>query len=403
MINNKQSDNNKIRSLSNSITKIRSINLQQSPKIYSKKFRNIIIESTITDNKFYSLIDINDKKFIQNGTKLPKQYKRLNEKEFEEIYFKQKFKTIENENENINKIKKNQKKKNKDNNFKCYSNTNINHNEIIRPQSAKNLTLKNQIINKKKEIMPKLNLENIENNIEEKKYTIHTENDRYLPKNYKYYLKCITNHSFFNNKIIEKIKKYSPLQKNINYNDIKNKNLKSNVFNEKISDKELNYKNITKHIKSNIYLESDIFNLNKIDNLNNFQKKKIGEQFLFNSPLTKSKLSNIAESNSNWKDKKLNILKSINKSSVPYNILSPSIKNKDLSNENVKLFNKMKGINEFEDLTRIYSPNHNIEYQKKFNENKLNFRKVKEICSDYIESYSKGKDILKNIFPKNEI
>ena len=68
MINNKQSDNNKIRSLSNSITKIRSINLQQSPKIYSKKFRNIIIESTITDNKFYSLIDINDKKFIQNGT-----------------------------------------------------------------------------------------------------------------------------------------------------------------------------------------------------------------------------------------------------------------------------------------------------------------------------------------------
>ncbi len=342
MINNKQSDNNKIRSLSNSITKIRSINLQQSPKIYSKKFRNIIIESTITDNKFYSLIDINDKKFIQNGTKLPKQYKRLNEKEFEEIYFKQKFKTIENENENINKIKKNQKKKNKDNNFKCYSNTNINHNEIIRPQSAKNLTLKNQIINKKKEKMPKLNLENIENNIEEKKYTIHTENDRYLPKNYKYYLKCITNHSFFNNKIIEKIKKHSPLQKNINYNDIKNKNLKSNVFNEKISDKELNYKNITKHIKSNIYLESDIFNLNKIEHLNNFQKKKIGEQFLFNSPLTKSKLSNIAESNSNWKDKKLNILKSINKSSVPYNILSPSIKNKDLNNENVNYLIKLK-------------------------------------------------------------
>ena len=90
---------------------------------------------------------------------MPKQYKRLNEKEFEEIYFKQKFKTIENEN--INKIKKNKKKKNKDNNFKCYSNTNINHNEIIRPQSAKNLTLKNQILNKKKEIIPKLNLENI--------------------------------------------------------------------------------------------------------------------------------------------------------------------------------------------------------------------------------------------------
>ena len=193
------------------------------------------------------------------------------------------------------------------------------------------------------------------------------------------------------------------MQKHINYNEIKKQSLKSNIINENSYNKELNNKNKEKYKKSNIYLESDIFNINKIEHLNDFQEKKIGEKFLFNSPLTKSKLSNFAESNSNWEDKKLNVLKSINKSSVTYNILSPSSKNNYLNNQNVKLFNKTKGINEFEDLTRITSPNYNYEYQKKLNNNKFCFRKVKEVCSDYIESYSQGKDIFKNIFPKNEI
>ena len=106
MINNKQLDNNRIRSSSHSIIKTRAINLKQSPKISSKKLRNIIIESPINNNKLYSLIDIKDKIFIQKGAKLPKQYGRLNEKEFEEIDYKQKFKKIENDNDNINNIKK---------------------------------------------------------------------------------------------------------------------------------------------------------------------------------------------------------------------------------------------------------------------------------------------------------
>lgn len=161
MINNKQLDNNRIRSSSHSIIKTRTNNLKQSPKISSKKLRNIIIESPINNNKLYSLIDIKDKIFFQKGTKLPKQYERLNEKEFEEIYYKQKFKKIENDNENINNIKKN---KNKDNTFKTYSNNNNNRKEIITPQSAKNLILKKQKLNKKKESIPKLNLENIEKN-----------------------------------------------------------------------------------------------------------------------------------------------------------------------------------------------------------------------------------------------
>ena len=403
MIKNKPSDNKKIRPFSSSINKKSSINFQQSPKFSSKKYRNIIIESSINNNRLFSLIDINDIRCIQKGTKLPKQYKRLNEKEFEEIYFKKKIKTIENDNKNINKIKTNITIKNKENNFKSYSNTNINYSEIKKPKSSKNLILKYQIPNQKNQLIPNLNLENINKNIEEKKHTIHTENDRYLPKNYIYYLKCVKNQSFFNNIILEKIKKHAPLQKHINYNEIKKQSLKSNIINENSYNKELNNKNKEKYKKSNIYLESDIFNINKIEHLNDFQEKKIGEKFLFNSPLTKSKLSNFAESNSNWEDKKLNVLKSINKSSVTYNILSPSSKNNYLNNQNVKLFNKTKGINEFEDLTRITSPNYNYEYQKKLNNNKFCFRKVKEVCSDYIESYSQGKDIFKNIFPKNEI
>ena len=128
---------------------------------------------------------------------MPKQYKRLNEKEFEEIYFKKKIKTIENDNKNINKIKTNITIKNKENNFKSYSNTNINYSEIKKPKSSKNLILKYQIPNQKNQLIPNLNLENINKNIEEKKHTIHTENDRYLPKNYIYYLKCVKKSIFF--------------------------------------------------------------------------------------------------------------------------------------------------------------------------------------------------------------
>ena len=72
--------------------------------------------------------------------------------------------------------------------------------------------------------------------------------------------------------------------------------------------KELNYNAFRENHKTNVvYMESDIFNRKK--NLSPFEKEKMGEKFLFKSELAKNKISSIAKSNSDWEDKKTNVLK----------------------------------------------------------------------------------------------
>ena len=235
-------------------------------------------------------------------------------------------------------------------------------------------------------------------------FTLHNLSDRYLPKNYKYYFQCVTNPNFFKNKINNKIKEKSNNHGSVNLQNIKLNNLKSDIFMQKETKdpKEINYNIFRENHKKNIiYLQSDIFNTNK--NLTDFEKEKTGEKFLFNSHLSKNKFSNIAESKSDWEDKKINIIKAINKSSVSYNILNSSKKNYiDQTNKDVKTYNKTKGIDEFVDLTRITSSNSNLDFQNKFKENPFTFRRIRQLCSDFIESYNQGKAILKKPFPKEK-
>ena len=392
MKNNEETKNNIKRPMSGiSHSKL---SLQQSPKISSKKFRNIIIDSPNNLNKLFSLRDINIHK-IQKGTELPIQYMR-NKSEFEDNYFSTKFKTINSESRNINhNIKQNK------------TEIEIENKNNKRPQSAKNLKTKNRIKkNKEEKKIPELDLENLEKKKKSNNdvFTLHNLSDRYLPKNYKYYFQCVTNPNFFKNKINNKIKEKRNNRGSVNLQNIKLNNLKSDIFmlKETKDPKEINYNIFRENHKKNIiYLQSDIFNTNK--NLTDFEKEKTGEKFLFNSQLSKNKFSNIAESKSNWEDKKINIIKAINKSSVSYNILNSSKKNYiNQTNKDVKTYNKTKGIDEFVDLTRITSSNPNLDFQNKFKENPFTFRRIRQLCSDFIESYNQGKAILKKPFPKEK-
>ena len=166
--------------------------------------------------------------------------------------------------------------------------------------------------------------------------------------------------------------------------------------------KELNYNALRENNQTNvIYMKSDIFN--RKSNLSNFEKEKMGEKFLFKSELAKNKISSIAKSNSDWVDKKTNILKTTNLPSTKYNIISPGIMNEIPVKNEVKIFNKTKGLDEFNNLTRVTATNPNIDYINKIKENPFAFRKVRELCSDYIESYCQGKSILSKPFGKENI
>ena len=74
-----------------------SISIQQSPKISSKKFRNIIIESP-NSNKLFSLRDINLKKTNQKGTELPQQYIRRNDEELQQLLTSNTYNSSKTEN-----------------------------------------------------------------------------------------------------------------------------------------------------------------------------------------------------------------------------------------------------------------------------------------------------------------
>ena len=161
--------------------------------------------------------------------------------------------------------------------------------------------------------------------------------------------------------------------------------------------REINYNSFRESItNNNYYHESDIFNRKK--DLNDFEKNKIGEKLLFNSELAKNKISNIAESNSNWEIKKSILIKSKNLPSTKYNIISPRLKNNIPIQKDITKYNKTKGIDEFINLTRVTSCNPNLDYVKKIKENPFAFRKIREVCNDYYESYNSGKSILRKPF-----
>jgi hypothetical protein len=384
-----------------------SISIQQSPKISSKKFRNIIIESP-NSSKLFSLRDINLKKTNQRGTELPQQYIRRNEEELKQLLTSNNYYSSRNEKNPIKAFNKEfpsfDERKVSNNETKKLSSNNNEKTEkkIKRPQSA---SLPNSKMNMKKD-----NLQNETSNKKNnnrKRYKnrlikyipIHTESDRYLPKGYLDYYKFVTNPDYYKEIVETKIKGNTPLYKSVNYKEIKSQALKSDILMQKpvMDRKELNYNAFRDSHKTNvIYMQSDIFH--RKNNLSDFEKKKMGEKFLFKSELAKNKISNIANSNSEWVDKKTNVFKTTNLPSTQYNIIAPGRINTIPIKKDINIYNKTKGLDEFIHLTRVTAANPNLDYVQKIKENPFAFRKVKEICSDYLESYSQGKSILSKPF-----
>ena len=399
-----------IRPMSSYISKsYRSLNLQQSPKISSKKFRrNIAINIPENSERLFSLRDIDLKKTNQRGTELPIQYQRRNDNELKQIVTGKGFNSFRNQNSPVKAFKRNfpsfderELSKNKNSKIENIKEKTINK----RPKTATSVHSRNLI--KKNNLQIDINNNNNNNdneNIDLNNIRIHTESDSYLPKGYLDYHKYVTNPNYFKKKIDKKIKENTPLYKTINYKEIKSQALQSDIFMQKnpLDKKELNYNVFRENHKTNVvYMESDIFNRKK--NLSAFEKEKMGEKFLFKSELAKNKISSIAKSNSDWEDKKTNVLKTTNLPSTTYNIISPGIKNEIPVKNGVTIFNKTKGLDEFIHLTRVTAANPNIDYVKKIKENPFAFRKVRELCSDYIQSYCQGKSILSKPFGKENM
>ena len=387
-----------------------SISIQQSPKISSKKFRNIIIESP-NSNKLFSLRDINLKKTNQKGTELPQQYIRRNDEELQQLLTSNTYNSSKTENNPIKVFNKefpsfDEKKVSKNKTKKLSSNNNKKtEKKLKRPQSAS--AGHSKIYMKNDNLQIETSDIKTNNNLKKNKYKsrlikyipIHTESDRYLPKGYLDYYKFVTNPDCYKETIEKKIKGNTPLYKSVNYKEIKSQALKSDILMQKpINDrKELNYNAFRDSHKTNvIYMQSDIFH--RKNNLSEYEKNKMGEKFLFKSDLAKNKISNIANSNSEWIDKKTNVFKTTNLPSTKYNIIAPGRINSIPIKNDIKVYNRTKGLDEFIHLTRVTAANPNLDYVQKIKENPFAFRKVKEMCSDYLESYSQGKSILSKPF-----
>ena len=86
----------------------RSLNLQQSPKISSKKFRrNIAINLPENNERLFSLRDIDLKKTNQRGTELPIQYQRRNDNELKQIINGKGYNSFRNQNTPVKAFKRN--------------------------------------------------------------------------------------------------------------------------------------------------------------------------------------------------------------------------------------------------------------------------------------------------------
>ena len=377
--------------------------LQQSPKLSSRKFRVFKTEENknksnkYIKNNLFSLNDINDKVTNKRGTDFPDSFKRYNYNELKKII------TSSNENKIKNEEKIEENKQNNNNN---------NNKDYKRPNSAKNLNKKKLKINIENNNTKENNKNNENNNNKDIKiiyntnkkaeellikYMINKKNDKFLPKNYNYYNTCLNNPILYNEMKNEQILKIAPKYKILNYNNIKNKINYSDIFFVK-KENNNNINNNTFNNTNNKYLHSNIFNTKSITN---FDIEKSSEKYLFNKT-NLQKYSKISESKSDFIPYKINNINQLNTNNLTnekYNIIAPNIKNYlDIVKKDIKNNNKIKGLSEFYDKTRKTSCNNNEDYQKAYKNNKFTFRKVHQMCGDFIESYNISKSLVNHPF-----
>ena len=404
-------NNNKQKSIFNEFKNKNNVLLQQSPKLSSRKFRVFKTEENKNKtNKYiksnlFSLNDVNDKVTNKRGTDFPDSFKRYNYKELKKII------SSSSNNKIKNNLQKNEEKieENKQNNI----NKKNKDKDNIRPKSAKSLNKKNlniQIENNAKEKNKDIN-NNIDNNNKDikiiynsnkkaeellMKYMINKKSDKYLPKNYNYYNTCLNNPILYNEMKNEQILRIAPKYKILNYNNIKNKINDSDIFFIKKDNNVIN--NTFNNINNNKYMNSNIFNTKS---LTKSDIEKSSEKYLFNKT-NLQKYSKISDSKSDFVPYKINNVNQINTNNLTnekYNIIAPNIKNYlDIVKKDIKNNNKIKGLSEFYDKTRKTSCNNNEDYQKAYKNNKFTFRKVHQMCGDYIESYNISKSLVNHPF-----
>ena len=391
----------------------RSLQLQQSPKIRTGKYRPLSSKP-----RPISLIDIDDKKIITKGTNIPAQFNRLSDEQLSKYIGSLDLRAGDNYEKK--KLIQNFLNKN-DMNIKSKNNT-INKpeniiNNNIKKKSNKTLTIetresynisknikKNKDINKNQK-----DIKNIKRNFNRPlSAQIRHNKDGWLPKGYPEYEYCVLNPKYFK----ENLKKNPFINKDHIHDvkEIKQKSDKSDIFFlGPISEKETKLLVVGNEEKSknyNIKLGSDVFNLkSEFSNL-----MKSSETYLFknNNPIS-------TESKSFWTPRS-NMPTYMNYPSVEYNILNPrakcNTKTKEMINKEclqkksdecknvVNYMNpifRQKNISSFYDITKG-GMNRNFTYEKIYHDNPRSYYRKNNICTLHYNLFKNYKGIFDHPF-----
>ena len=366
------------------------ITLNQSPKIYSSKFREFIKEKNNIKNnnnnnkKLFSLNDINDKITNSRGILFSPSFKRYSIEELKTILKSNKNEKLKNKEKPKSYRITNKLKTSKDLIQRCYSAT--------ERENKKN---KSKSQNSISEIKNNNNNNNLIKEIKE------IRKDCFMPSNYLKYSFYVKNPKIF----LENIKKNAP-----NFSSYTTKTMLDRIHNTDIfflknqsenEKKQINKYNIFReNYKKNTekYYDSDIFNIKPIKE-NDILKS--GEKYLYNKK-TRNKYSNIESSESEWEANKKLIFPSSNLPSKPFDILSPNRKSFIDNKKNFQTFHLQKGIMEYYDLTQVNSANVNKKYQSAYLSDFNAFHKIHGICSDFYDSYGKNKELVSKPFVKEK-
>ena len=366
------------------------ITLNQSPKIYSSKFREFIKEKNNIKNnnnnnkKLFSLNDINDKITNSRGILFSPSFKRYSIEELKTILKSNKNEKLKNKEKPKSYRITNKLKTSKDLIQRCYSAT--------ERENKKN---KSKSQNSISEIKNNNNNNNLIKEIKE------IRKDCFMPSNYLKYSFYVKNPKIF----LENIKKNAP-----NFSSYTTKTMLDKIHNTDIfflknqsenEKKQINKYNIFReNYKKNTekYYDSDIFNIKPIKE-NDILKS--GEKYLYNKK-TRNKYSNIESSESEWEANKKLIFPSSNLPSKPFDILSPNRKSIIDNKKNFQTFHLQKGIMEYYDLTQVNSANVNKKYQSAYLKDFNAFHKIHGICSDFYDSYGKNKELVSKPFVKEK-
>ena len=348
--------------------------LMQSPKLKSDLFR-----PSSCKPKLFSLLDIKSKT-IARGTSLPSQYLRLSNEQLSEI----------------TRRKINSKVSEKQKSFVIQRKSFNNDFSNKKLSRSKNLTTSNISNNKKSQkISIKIEQSNFGNNdfSNIKTETDRKSKDRWLPKGYENYEKCVKNNKYFKN-ILHK-NNFIACVPTVTPKVIKEKSLQSDIFFLRSpSSKEISQKETVENKNYGIKLKSDIFNMKNDE----FNLRKSCEYKLLKEKKNDSiKNNHNLESKSSWAPAN-NFPNYYNSPSTEYSIISPNTKNFLNSKEKIIVTHKhnpnvkQKSISEFYNLTKNRGCGTD-NFKKAYTKNPNCFHMENNICTLFLDMKKKYEGI----------